>query len=296
MLPAVTVLLVISIVVAQASVCQREDVGLSYRCPAVSCVDVFREPGRSNGLYWVKATKIAKEAIQVYCTSRPNNCGGEGVWMMVGSIYTGNKNKNVICPGDLLTWVYNRRTYCRSPDQFGCASVVFQTHGAHYTEVCGMVSGYQYYSTDAMQRGHINTADENYVDGASFTYGANPRKHLWTYAAGASANLGTSSGAHCPCSTPRTGTAPPAFVGDRYYCGTAVRHGYTSRVLYASSPLWDGRGICPGTCCNNPNMPWFRVVLNGSTTEHVEMRLCTDSGFANEAVAVDRMVLYVRVG
>ena len=30
-----------------------------------------------------------------------------------------------------------------------------------------MVSGYQYRSTDAMQRGHINTADENYVDGAS---------------------------------------------------------------------------------------------------------------------------------
>ena len=236
MLPAVTVLLVISIVVAQASVCQRGDVGLSYRCPAVSCVDVFREPGRSNGLYWVKATKIAKEAIQVSCTSRPRNCGGEGVWMTVGYIYTGNKNKNVICPGDLLTWVYNRRTYCRSPDHVGCASMVFQTHGAHYTEVCGMVSGYQYRSTDAMQRGHINTADENYVDGASFTYGANPRKHLWTYAAGASANLGTLSGAHCPCSTPRAGTAPPAFVGDRYYCGTAVRHGYPSRVLYASSP------------------------------------------------------------
>ena len=43
-------------------------------------------------------------------------------------------------------------------------------------------------------------------------------------------------------------------------------------------------------------MPWFRVVLNGSTTEHVEMQLCTDSGFDNEAVAVDHMVLYVRVG
>ena len=43
-------------------------------------------------------------------------------------------------------------------------------------------------------------------------------------------------------------------------------------------------------------MPWFREVLYGSAVEDVEMRLCTNSGFDNEAVAIDYMELYVRVG
>ena len=292
MLQAMAALLVTPTAVGQANPCQRADTGLSYHCPAASCVDVFREPGRYDGYYWVKPVKGARE---VYCVKRPSNCGSEGVWMRVGHINTGYKN--VICPGSLPTWVHNRKMYCRSPDSSGCASVVFQTNGAHYTEVCGMVRGYQYHSTDALQHaGQANTPDDNYVDGVSFTYGASPRKHLWTYAAGVSANLGTSSGAHCPCSSPHAGQPPPAFVGSNYYCETALRNGYASKVLYASSPLWDGRGICAGTCCDNPNMPWFRVVLSGSTTENPEMRLCTNSGFDNEAVAIDQMELFIRVG
>ena len=214
--------------------------------------------------------------------------------MRVGHINTGYKN--AICQGSLLTWVYNRRTYCRMPDNGGCDSVVFETNGIRYTEVCGMVRGYQYHTTDALQHSAVNTVVENYIDGVSFTYGASPRRHLWTYAAGVSANLGTSSPAHCPCSLPHPGQAPPVFVGSNYYCESAQRSGYPAKVLYTSSPLWDGSGICEGSCCENPNMPWFRVVLNESTTVNTEVRLCTNTGFDNEAVAIDLIELYVRVG
>ena len=293
MLQAMAALLVTPTAVGQANPCQRADTGLSYHCPAASCVDVFREPGRYDGYYWVKPVKGARE---VYCVKRPSNCGSEGVWMRVGHINTGYKN--VICPGNLLTWVYNRKMYCRTLNSSGCASVIFQTNGARYTEVCGMVRGYQYHSTDAMYRHRpVNTPDDNYVDGVSFTYGASPRKHLWAYAVGVSADLGIRGHlSHCPCSSPHAGQAPPPFVGSNYYCETAHRNGFPNQILYASSPLWDGRGICEGTCCDNPNMPWFRVVLSGSTTDKPEMRLCADTGFAEEAVAIDYMELYIRVG
>ena len=105
MLQAVTALLVIATAVAQADLCQRRDVGLSYHCPAVSCVDVFREPGQSDGFYWLKTPKAvnrAKGAIEVFCVNRPVNCGREGVWMRLAYIYT-TRYTNVLCPGTLLT-------------------------------------------------------------------------------------------------------------------------------------------------------------------------------------------------
>ena len=106
MLQAVTALLVIATAVAQADTCcQRRDVGLSYHCPAVSCVDVFREPGQSDGFYWLKTPKAvnrAKGAIEVFCVNRPVNCGREGVWMRLAYIYT-TRYTNVLCPGTLLT-------------------------------------------------------------------------------------------------------------------------------------------------------------------------------------------------
>ena len=293
MLLAVTVVFLLSYTtLAQTDTCSVDGVGLYHHCPAASCVVVFHVPGQSDGYYWVKMKKATRE---VYCSNRPSNCGKEGVWMRVGHINTGYKN--VICPGSLLTWVYNRRTYCRTPGSGGCASVVFDTNGVRYTEVCGMARGYQYHTTDAFEHGAAaDTPDDNYADGVSFTYGASPRKHLWTFAAGVSSNLGASNLAHCPCSSPHAGRAPPPFVVSNYYCESAHRNGFPSKMLYTPSPLWDGRGTCEGTCCESPNMPWFRVVLNGTTTENTEMRLCTNSGFDNEAVAIDQMELYVRVG
>ena len=55
------------------------------------------------------------------------------------------------------------------------------------------------------------SVDSNYVDGVSITYGSNPRKHVWTYAA----------------TRPKFGNVTvlvgspyqaPSFIGSDYYC------------------------------------------------------------------------------
>ena len=69
----------------------------------------------------------------------------------------------------------------------GCQSTVFPTHGLSYSRVCGRLRGYQYGGPDAFNAGiteKYTSVDSNYVDGVSITYGSNPRKHVWTYAAG----------------------------------------------------------------------------------------------------------------
>ena len=65
--------------------------------------------------------------------------------------------------------------------------------------------------------------------------------------------------------------------------------------LANGDPLFDGVGVCAGTCCDNLNQPWFKKTVPQQTTENLEMRLCVDQPFSDEAVAFDLMELYIRV-
>ena len=64
---------------------------------------------------------------------------------------------------------------------------------------------------------------------------------------------------------------------------------------YLSDPLWDGLD-CPtgNTCCDNPNLPWFYRELDMATMDDVEVRICTSEIFADEAILVDLLVLYIQ--
>lgn len=191
--------------------------------------------------------------------------------------------------------VISRRQYCRTPTAGGCTSLHFDSLGHSYREVCGFVRGYQYFTTDAFGSSasrRLSTVDQNYVDGFSFTYGSGPRKHLFTYAVGFNENTAKIS---CPCA-PGGGRNPPNFVGNDYYCSTAYS-GSTAvqQSLSTGDPLFDGVGACAGTCCDNVNQPWFKKTVPQQTTDNLEMRLCVDSPFSNEAVAFDKMELYIRL-
>ena len=104
------------------------------------------------------------------------------------------------------------------------------------------------------------TIDSPYVHGVSITYGDNPRKHLWTYAAGVYENILVSH--DCPCNTGyKYAYYPPSFVGNRYYCESGNNQSFFAEKLYANDYLWD-RENCNGleaTCCTNHKIHSFIV-------------------------------------
>ncbi len=88
----------------------------------------------------------------------------------------------------------------------------------------------------------------------------------------------------------------PPFVGNDYYCSTAYSGSTRPKQSLATrDPLFDGVGVCAGTCCDNVNQPWFKKTVPQQTTDNLEMRLCVDQPFSDEAVAFDQMELYIRV-
>ena len=78
-----------------------------------------------------------------------------------------------------------------------------------YTKVCGRVRGYQDSTTDAFEPYHSDNSlslNDGYVDGVSITQGQ-PRKHIWTFAAGIHDTR--TDGFGCPCTSGTfTGTVP----------------------------------------------------------------------------------------
>ena len=64
---------------------------------------------------------------------------------------------------------------------------------------------------------------------------------------------------------------------------------------YLSDVLWDGAGCSAGNaCCSNAILPWFYHHTTVATKDDIEVRLCTDQSFSNEAVLVTYLELYVQ--
>ena len=100
------------------------------------------------------------------------------------------------CPTGLrtVTNTTTNQTACgRTNNRGECTSVPIPVQ-VSYSQVCGIVKGYQDGTTDAFRTMSIDT---HYVDGVSITHGS-PRKHLWTYANGVSELYGTEQ-YRCPC-------------------------------------------------------------------------------------------------
>ena len=127
----------------------------------------------------------------------------------------------------------------------------------------------------------------------SITLG-NPRKHVWTYAVGASDDYNNQH-SNCPCAaTP--GPDPPAFVGNHYYCESACIGSPSVAVYYTSDMLWDGNGCyhANNNCCTNPDTPWFFRQFSRSMNDYLEARICRSSGFNDEDTLVESIELYIQ--
>ncbi len=169
----------------------------------------------------------------------------------------------------------------------GCTSITFPAHSVQYRRVCGQVRAYQDKTPDAFEPYYNDpsvTIDGTYVDGLSITHGSAPRTHIWTFAA--AVDELRSQHYVCPCTktdSPYTGLVPP-FIGTDYFCDTGSRGRYQGR-FYPEDPLWDGEGCGPtSSCCQFNSPPWFCKELPQSTTDDIEIRVCSDYGISNEDI------------
>ena len=180
----------------------------------------------------------------------------------------------------------------------GCSSTIFDLYGIEYSRVCGKIIGYQDETPDTF--GHIGRSksiEGTYVDGISLTHGRNPRKHIWTFAAGLDEVGDRYPSFNCPCTNRNLSsfaTSPPTFVGNDYFCDTGSAEAYQF-IFYGDDPLWDGAGCGPlNDCCTLNSPPWFRKQLPSATADDIEMRICRLSNPVDEDTPVEIVEIFVQ--
>ena len=199
-------------------------------------------------------------------------------------------------PGTTLRTDLPRRLCGIGINGRGCSSTIFDMYGIDYSQVCGKIIGYQDETPDAFgQPSRPISIDSAYVEGISLTHGSNPRKHIWTFAAGLD-EVGDRPSLNCPCTNRNlssSATPPPSFVGDDYFCDTGSAESF-QHIFYGDDPLWDGAGCGPlNDCCTLNNPPWFRKQLPSATADDIEMRICRERE-VDEDTPVEIIEIYVQ--
>ena len=220
------------------------------------------------------------------------NCGGEGGWTRIALVNMTAPDAS--CPSGLNQGNFSGRILC-TRSSTDCQGTMFPTFDLNYREVCGRVVGYQFGTPEAFSRSIVITSltvDSQYLDGVSITHGSGPRTHIWSYAAGVTTSRTDRFG--CPCNTGST-VAAPSFIGNNYYCESAASS-ISSGTFYPNDVLWDGQQCTDneGTCCTNPNLPWFNTTLSQNANDDIELRLCFDEGVSNEGTPLELIELYIR--
>ena len=199
------------------------------------------------------------------------------------------------CPSGLVEHVNppTNQTACGRSTDVGCSSVTYPA-GGNYTNICGQVRGYQFYSPNAFEGLKGSSINDPYVDGISITRGS-PRQHVWTYASywyeGHTTNKYL-----CPCgrTNTRDNSNVPDFVCREFYCETSFTANRATNRIAWENPLWDGDGSTCGTggqCC--ATFGWFHKTVTPSTSDHIEVRWCADQGRGNEDVLTELVEIWV---
>ena len=272
-----------------------------------SCQEIKdKQPNSPSGVYLL-ATASSNGTKYVYCNME-ELCGSGGGWTRLAYLDMTDSTEN--CPSGFKLYQSGGVKGCgRAASSVGsCVSVQFPSNGISYSQVCGRVVGYQYGSPDAVDPfiDDPNAHDDinsYYVDGVSITRGS-PRQHVWTLMCGlSSAGIHTWAGHNdarfnCPCSpdSPQKSTLQ-SFIGNDYFCesGNPATDGTYKETFYPSDPLWDGKDCSSeGDCCTAPGLPWFHKVLNTTTTDYLELRVCGDEGSSNEDTPLSFYELYIK--
>ncbi|XP_065888599.1 uncharacterized protein [Dysidea avara] len=276
-----------TLAIAENGTCTRY--GFDVEFPGVSCADIYDKNPASHGKsgYYVIGTDHVRT---VYCDMELECSGHKGGWMKIADYDT---SKGDDCPSGWKKIKINGLDLCRSPnDNAGCYSTHFHVNKVSYNKICGRVKGYQKGSPTAFERVSNPSLDNGYVEGISITLGS-PRKHVWTYAVGLSDDHNYPV-YNCPCAK-YPGPSPPAFVGNHYYCESGDTGAFSNSPYYTTDPLWDGDGCLPdNNCCTNTDQPWFFRQITMARKDDIEVRLCTNEVFSNEATLVEQIEIYVQ--
>ena len=259
-----------------------------------SCQDIKnKHPNTPSGMYLIVTTD--GETQHVYCHME-ELCRSGGGWTRIA--YLDMSDSTEVCPPGFKLYQSGGVRSCgrQSPNSGSCQSVKFPSHGK-YSQVCGKLVGYQYSGTDALDQTRgtgltsHNDINSYYVDGISLTYGS-PRQHIWTFISGYSESVQRSD-VNCPCAQGTTQTVQ-SFIGSDYFCESGNPDGYDTSKLYTNDPLWDGKGCSSleQSCCQAPGLPWFHKVLNSTTTNYIEMRVCGDQD--DEDATINYYDIYVK--
>ena len=279
---------ILLVLFTSALACEDLTLGMSKANPGTSCNEIYQRNPTSRGAIGQYLIKTDTEPFNVTCNMKLK-CGGvEGGWMQVVDV---DLNRDDSCPGEWKKITTPKRLCLGSGA--GCVSAHFYVKGVGYGHICGQAKGYQMATPDAFQP-NSQSIDGNYVDGISITLGS-PRKHVWTYAAGASDDYDYSGKFNCPCAI-HPGPSPPAFVGNDYYCESGNEGLADYNTSYISDPLWDGSGCTSGNgCCAQIGMPWFYRKLPVCVAEDFEVHMCQDQShiYGDEDIAVEKLELYV---
>ena len=261
--------------------------GLGKTTAAESCDAIFQtDPSCSTGYYLVYHDK---EPVLTYCHAPLTHCGVLGKWRRVAHINMTEESAS--CPPGLVetsNTTLNKRACGRSVDS-NCSSVLFPAGETNYTQVCGIVQGYQFGDNNAFGPSfyfNINI-DGPYLDGISITAGQ-PRQHLWSYAVTHS-ETGKKA---CPCNNrPDYFTHVPDFVGGHHYCESGFSVNPWGQTSWGD-PLWDGAGctVEGNQCCERYG--WFHRVI-APTTDDIEVRWCSNYERALEDVYTDLVEIWV---
>ena len=224
-------------------------------------------------------------------TTIANTCGTLG-WRRVTFINMTNTSYN--CPAGLQLTSNSTRACGRSHTGAGCSSTKFSIESNQYSQVCGRIRTYQLGETTAFGS-YKQGIDNHYVDGISLTHGiAGSRQHIWTFATGL-AEVSTHWPEYgCPCDNTRDSNRIPKFIGDDYFCESGVNQAWSNNLaLHSDDVLWDGQDcMSTSTCCQFNNPPWFTKNLTSTTTDDIELRICTNS--YRDDIPFELIELYVQ--
>ena len=252
-----------------------------------------QQPNSPSGYYILAGTN----GTYAYC-NMGRLCGSGGGWTRLAYLDMSDATQN--CPSGFRLYQSGGVRACGRPvtSSGSCVSVQFPSNGISYSQICGRVTGYQYGTTDAIYQPTYtfrNDINSYYVDGVSITRGS-PRQHVWTLMAGESEAI-TSSTRSCPCNTGNT-VSVQSFIGNNYFCESGNTASFSLlETFYTSDPLWDGYSChyYESPCCSAPGLPWFhRDYGSTTTTDYIELRVCGESGTANEDSPVSYYEIYVK--
>ena len=192
-----------------------------------------------------------------------------------------------------------------------CESAFFPVNGMDYSMVCGRVVAYQYGHATAFEsysQLSLTGIDTPYMDGVVLTHGQSARNHVWSFVTANSERSSAPASRVCPCTNPDDSSPSqvPPFVGGDYFCDTGVsghtpneesqRNGWRPE-FYGSDPLLDGEGCEESECCSFNNPPYFEKVLGHTTSDDLELRVCSimspyDRGGGD--TVIEELELYVK--